>query len=89
MRTTFRLSVRTGVVGAWALMVGVAILVLVERLLALVAPATRTPPLTTAGVPLGALVASLLTGLYNGGAAAVLIGIVLIALGWYRLLSLA
>lgn len=90
MPTTLRLSVRTGVVGAWALMVGAVILVLVDRLVSVVGEGpSGAPAVAAVGIPVGAVVSSVLLGLYNGGSASVLVGIVLIAAGWYQLLALA
>lgn len=89
MATALRLSVRTGVVGAWALMVGAVVLVLVDRLVSVVGEGPAgSPTMATVGLPIGAVVSSVLLGLYNGGSASVLVGIVLIAAGWYQLLAL-
>jgi len=90
MATAMRLSVRTGIVGAWAVMVGVAVVVLVERLVStLHEGSAATPSVAMAGIPVGGFVSSILLGLYNGGSASVFVGILLIIAGWYQLLSLS
>lgn len=89
MATATRLSVRTGIIGAWAVMLGVAVVVLVERLVSTLHESAATPSLAMAGVPVGGFVTSVLVGLYNGGSASVFVGILLIIVGWYQLLSLS
>lgn len=91
MASTFRLSIRTGIVGAWASFVGVALILLVGRVLHVLDGGTKSDPsaLARAGVPIGALLTSAAMGLYNGGSVSILLGIVLVAAGWYQVLSLA
>lgn len=89
MASTIRLYVRTGIVGAWAVMVGVALLFVAQRFLELFDPQESTGVgLTTAELPLLGFISSILMAVYNGGAMSVLLGIVLVFVGWYRLLRL-
>lgn len=89
MDSTFRVYVRTGIVGAWAVFVGIALVLTASRLLALFQPQESTAPLAAAGMPIAAILWDMLLGLYNGGAASVLLGILLVFLGWYQLLRMA
>ena len=90
MVTAIRLYVRTGIVGAWAVFFGLAILVAAERVLSAFKPDdTGQMALATAGLPTLAAIHRIFEGLYDGGAATVLVGIVLVFAGWYQLLKLA
>lgn len=89
MTSTIRLYVRTGIVGAWAVFFGAALLVAAERLLTTFDPEpSGKTTLATAGVPIFAMTHGLLEGLYDGGAASVLVGLVLVFAGWYQLLRM-
>ncbi|MFW6265235.1 MAG: hypothetical protein ACOC2A_00480 [Halanaeroarchaeum sp.] len=88
MGTKARLSVRTGVVGAWTAMAGFVLVIVAERLVSLVDDAAAVPPLTTAGVPIASAVTAVLVGLYNGGSVSVFVGLLLLFVGWYQVLAL-
>ena len=92
MATKVRLSVRTGVVGAWTAMVGFVFVVLAERLVGVIGvvdDGAVVPSLSTAGIPIASAVMALLVGLYNGGSASVFVGLLLVFVGWYQLLAVA
>ncbi|MFB6069686.1 MAG: hypothetical protein ABEJ76_01575 [Halanaeroarchaeum sp.] len=89
MASAIRYSARIGVVGAWAVILGAAILVSVDRALSLLARGGPSSGLTAARLPFDALLASTLTGIASGGSMAVVVGVLLIAVGWYQLLTLA
>lgn len=83
MDATVRAYVRTGIVGAWAVFFGFAVALTASRLLAVVEPeAVATGGLSSAGLPFSSLIWHILTSLYDGGAASVVLGIVLVLLGW-------
>lgn len=88
MVTKVRLSVRTGVVGAWTAMVGFVLVVVVERLLSIVDDGVVTPTLATAGIPVASAIMAILVGLYNGGSASVFVGLLLVFVGWYQVLMI-
>lgn len=88
MATKMRLSVRTGVVGAWTAMVGFVIVVIVDRLVSVVDDGVVVPPLTTAGVPIASAITAILVGLYNGGSVSVFVGLLLMLVGWYQVLAI-
>lgn len=89
MDTRARVYVRTGIVGAWAVFIGVALALAASRLLALFEPDTaQSSTLAAAGFPLTTILVEGFTNLYEGGAASVIVGIVLVFLGWYQLLRL-
>ena len=89
MDSRARVYVRTGIVGAWAVFVGIALALTASRLLAIVTPAeSGTDPLIAAGLPLTTILLDGVTTLYEGGAASVIVGIILVFVGWYQLLQL-
>ena len=85
MTTRLRLSMRTGIVGAWTLMVGFVGVLIAERLVTLVDDAASTP-LVTAGVPIAGALTAVLTSLYDGGSLSVFVGLLLVFVGWYQVL---
>ncbi|MFB6153496.1 MAG: hypothetical protein ABEJ27_04515 [Halodesulfurarchaeum sp.] len=90
MARTLQLYVRTGIVGAWAVMFGFAVVIGVKRALTVFQPTTtRNPALTAAGFPVAGFVTALVTGLYNGGSASMVIGGLLVLVGWVQLMRLA
>jgi hypothetical protein len=92
MESTIRMYVRTGIVGAWAVFLGVALVLTASRLLELFDPSAREEGVTSlasAGIPLAATIADALVQLYNGGAASVILGILLVFIGLYQLLRTA
>jgi hypothetical protein len=87
MQTTIRAYVRTGIVGAWAVFLGFAVALTASRLLAIVDPeAMEMGGLARAGLPLSSLIWHVLQRLYDGGAASVVLGIVLVLVGWFLVL---
>lgn len=89
MTSRARLSARTGVVGAWATMVGFVLLVVVERLVTVLEDGAMTPSLTTAGIPIGGMITAFLVGLYNGGSVSMFVGLLLVFVGWYQVITMA
>lgn len=85
MRTKLRFSMRTGILGAWTLMVGFVGVLLAERLVTAVDDAASTP-IVTAGVPIAGALTAVLTGLYDGGSVSVFVGLLLVFVGWYQVL---
>lgn len=88
MAIKMRISVQTGIVGAWTAIVGFVIVVLVDRLVSIVDDGVVVPPLTTAGVPIASAVTAILVGLYNGGSVSVFVGLLLMFVGWYQVLAM-
>lgn len=89
MDSTIGLYVRTGIVGSWAVMVGAALVYVAERILELLTPHESGPgALTVSSVPVFGFLSTVLYAVYNGGAISVLFGILLVFVGWYRLLRL-
>ncbi|MFB6267791.1 MAG: hypothetical protein ABEI31_09040 [Halodesulfurarchaeum sp.] len=90
MARTLQLYVRTGIVGAWAVMLGFAVVIGVKRALSVLEPTTtRNPALTAAGFPVAGFVTALFTGLYNGGSMSMALGGLLVLVGWAQLVRLA
>lgn len=88
MTTRLRVSIRTGILGAWTVMVGFVGVVLADRLVSIVDDAATTP-LVTAGVPLASAVTGVLAGLYSGGSVSVFVGLLLVLVGWHQVLTAA
>lgn len=87
MTATVRVYVRTGIVGAWAIFIGIAIVLTANRLLSLMDRApTGSTDLAAASMPLSSILFDVLANLYSGGALSVFLGIVLILLGWFLIL---
>lgn len=86
MTTRLRMSMRTGIVGAWTLMIGFVGVLVAERLVTVVDDSASTP-LITAGVPIAGALTAVLSGLYDGGAVSVFIGLLLVFVGWYQVLT--
>lgn len=76
---------RTGIVGAWTLMIGFVGVLLAERLVTVVDD-TASTPLVTAGIPIAGAVTALLASLYRGGSVSVFVGLLLVLVGWYQVL---
>ena len=89
MESRARLSARTGVVGAWATMVGFVLVVVVERLVTVLEDGAMTPSVTTAGVPISGMITAFLGGLYNGGSVSVFVGLLMVFVGWYQVVTMA
>lgn len=87
MATARRLPFTTTVVGAWAVMIGVALLVLAKRLVTAVPDLEGAPSGVVHGGVSVETVRGLFTGLHDGGALIVVLGMLLVFAGWYRLLS--
>ncbi|MFB6112843.1 MAG: hypothetical protein ABEJ58_01920 [Halodesulfurarchaeum sp.] len=91
MGTTVRLLIRTGIVGSWAVIFGFAIVVVVQRLLDLFSKHPETPthsPLSAGTVPLIGSFTDVLAVLYDGGLLSVVVGALLVIVGWYQILRL-
>lgn len=87
MTATVRVYVRTGIVGAWAVFIGLALILTANRLLSVMDQApTGSTELAAASMPLSTMVWDVLGNLYSGGALSVFIGIVLIVVGWFLIL---
>jgi ABC-type phosphate transport system permease subunit len=87
MGATVRVYVRTGIVGAWAVFIGVALAVTATRLLAMLRPdAAGSSSLAAAGMPLSSAIWQVLAHLYEGGAASVLVGLGLVVFGWFLII---
>lgn len=87
MDATIRAYVRTGIVGAWAVFLGFAVSLAASRLLAVVDRQTvEMGGLARAGLPLSSQIWHVFQSLYEGGAASILLGIVLVLVGWFLVL---
>ena len=86
MTTRLRLSMRTGIVGAWTLMIGFVGVLVADRLVTVV-DETASTPLVTAGVPIAGALTAVLTSLYDGGSVSVFVGLLLVFVGWYQVLT--
>ena len=87
MSATVRVYVRTGIVGAWAVFIGFALVLTASRLLTVMEPgAAESTNLATAAMPLSSVVWEVLQNLYSGGAVSVFVGVVLVLLGWFLIL---
>lgn len=87
MTATVRIYVRTGIVGAWAVFIGIALVLTANRLLTVVDPAaTGATNLDAAAMPLSVVVWEVVQNLYSGGTISVFVGIVLVLLGWFLIL---
>lgn len=90
MKSAIRVSVRTGIVGFWAVIFGGTIVLGLDRVLGLLsADGSTSAPMATAGLPIVALAETALINVYNGSAFSVLVGILLVTAGWYQLLRLS
>ncbi|MFW5918727.1 MAG: hypothetical protein ACOCSF_00845 [Halanaeroarchaeum sp.] len=88
MTTRLRVSIRTGILGVWTVMVGSVGVLLADRLVSVVDDAAATP-LVTAGVPLASSGTGVLAGLYSGGSVSVFVGLLLVLVGWHQVLAAA
>lgn len=94
MSATVRVYVRTGIVGAWAIFIGSALVLTASRLLTVMETGAAASPtgvaeptnLTAAAIPLSSIVWDVLQNLYSGGAVSVFVGIVLVLVGWFLIL---
>lgn len=87
MTATVRVYVRTGIVGAWAVFIGIALVLTANRLISVMERApTGSTDLAAASMPLSAVAWEVLGNLYSGGALSVFLGIVLILIGWMLIL---
>lgn len=90
MVTSVRLSVRTGAIGAWAVLLGGTLVYGIDRLLGLLgSEGAKSGSLAAAGFPVVALAETALINVYNGSAASVFVGVLLLLGGWYQLLRLS
>lgn len=89
MQSTVRVYGRTGIVGAWAVFIGVAVIIATSRFLEMFQPESReVSGLALAGPPLATLVFEAVLSLYNSGSTSVLLGMFLVFAGWYQLVRL-
>ncbi|MBS3759926.1 hypothetical protein [Halodesulfurarchaeum sp.] len=90
MASAVKLSVRTGIVGSWAVLFGGTLVLGLNWVLGLIsANGSNSVPLAAAGFPIVALAETALINVYNGSAFTVLIGVLLVTAGWYQLLRLS
>lgn len=90
MPSAVKLYVRTGIVGSWAVLFGGSIVLALDWVLGhLSANGSDSVPLAAAGLPIVALAETALINVYNGSAFSVLIGVLLVTIGWYQLLRLS
>jgi hypothetical protein len=90
MATSVRLSVRAGVVGAWAVLLGGTLVYGIDRLLGVLGTESASSnSLAAAGLPVVALAETALLNVYNGSAMSVFVGVLLVLAGWYQLLRLS
>ncbi|MFB6133403.1 MAG: hypothetical protein ABEJ55_00250 [Halanaeroarchaeum sp.] len=81
-----RLPLTTTVLGAWSMMVGTALLFLANRLVSLVPGSVGSGGRVYGSVSVDSL-RDVFYGLHDGGASVVVIGGVLLLLGWHRFLA--
>ncbi len=94
MTATVRVYVRTGIVGAWAIFIGFALVLTASRLLTVVESgpaesatgAAEPTNLAAAAMPLSSILWDVLQNLYSGGALSVFVGVVLVLVGWFLIL---
>ena len=90
MASSVRLSVRAGVVGAWAVLLGGTLVYGIDRVLGMLGTeGASSNSLAAAGLPVVALAETALINVYNGSAASVFVGVLLVFAGWYQLLRLS
>lgn len=90
MVSSVRLSVRASAAGAWAVLLGGTLVYGVDRLLGLLgSEGVKSGSFAAMGLPIVALAETALINVYNGSAASVFVGVLLVLGGWYQLLRIS